>query len=85
MAFSSDEELVEALGNMQDDVFRVYIRGECSFCGQGRVFRNDKAVSVVKFDAFPGPVDPDNCSIFWSSHLGIYFALSRCFRVIQHG
>ncbi len=27
IAFSSDEELVEALGNMMDDVFRVYIRG----------------------------------------------------------
>ncbi len=28
VAISSDEELVEALGNMRDDVFRVYIRGK---------------------------------------------------------
>ena len=28
IAFSSDEELVEALGSMQDDVFRVYVRGQ---------------------------------------------------------
>ena len=32
IAFSSDEELVEALGNMMDDVFRVYIRGKKYAC-----------------------------------------------------
>lgn len=30
VAFSSDEELVEALGNMQDDVFRVYVKDKAT-------------------------------------------------------